>query len=466
MYPRGMLLALLFVLAQPDSLSDPRPVVLTGADVPALFGAAPDEIRASAVRDGRLVPIPVQVDERFVYDLATVYQGLTPDDCARRSWCEDLIGHVVMLGYADPGTHVGPDPDPVLDADDEIALMLADFGPRAELAPSGTVELAATAGGVTRYAYLAADSPGLGPEAEAPVPHVALDIAFRHGPYLATYDRGGRSPQKLFNWPFGHPSRERDANNPEATTVRTAHYTAGFSDRWILDRFHLGGGPDVLDVDMIAFGPGVCWRTPYTGSLSEGGFLVHRAGPVRAIRRVVGFNSGPLVEAEWVFYARYATSQANLRVHPVPGVMSYWDLTPAMEGAHYRSSSDPLGAIVDGRRDPFLDTANLPEWETVDGPVGSYAVRHEVVAEGFAPRVEAVYRDERRPRVQACMGDRSYIGAHGVWVRSRVPNTDPREAGPGESIARLTLSRRFVFGGDPDAGLAAMAEPVTVRVTG
>ncbi|OZC03473.1 hypothetical protein BSZ36_11060 [Rubricoccus marinus] len=448
----------------PGADPDPRPVVLTGADAPALLGAAPASVRAFAMRDGVLTPIPVQVDERFVYDLAVVYAGLAPEDCPRRNWCEDLAGHVVELGYADPDTHVGLDPDVTLDADDEIALMLADFGPPVDVIASGAVEVAVTAAtfpalasGETRYAYLFA-----APEAwmgDAPEPHVAYAPAFARGEYLATYDRAGEHPPRFMSSLYGYPSRQRPASNPETTTLTTAHYAVGFSDRWIMDELRIDGGPDILDVDMVAFGPGVCQRTPYTASLSEGGFLVNRSGPVRAIRRVVGFNSGPLAELQWTFYARYAESRASLRVHRVPGVMNFLDLMPAMHGAVYRSASTPGGALIDGRIDPSVGDA-FPSWEIVRGPLAAYAVRHEVSARGFSPRLTTAYRDERQPSVMACLHDREYVGAHGVWVRSKIPNTDPRLGDP----AAISLSRRFVFGGDPRAGLAAMDAPLAVEV--
>ncbi len=139
--------------------SDPRPVVLVGSETPLLEQAAPGNIVAFAFRGGVFEPVPVQVDERFRYDLATVYTGMEPRDCPRRAWCRDLDGQVEILGYADPTTHVGPDPDPAFDADDEVALMVADFGERTDAHPPGVdpetaTEVAAETGGERRFAYL------------------------------------------------------------------------------------------------------------------------------------------------------------------------------------------------------------------------------------------------------------------------------------------------------------------------
>lgn len=451
---------------------DFRPVVLSGEQTPALLGAGPADVVAFAFGDGAFAPIPVQVDERFVYDLAVAYRGLGPADCPGRGWCGDLGGHVVGPGYADPGTHVGPDPETALDADDEIALMRADFGERGRGHPTGVdaasgVEVVAEAGGRPRYAYLyRRTDPALDPAAgEA---HVRYTTAFERGPYLTTYDRAGRT------LPRRRESGGR-ASNPERSAVETAFYTLGFSDRWILDRLHLapstaGGGEarsdDLLDVDMIQFKPGACGRTPYTGSLSEGGFLVNRSGPVRAIRHVVGFNSGPLVTLRWTFYARYAESEVALRVHEVPGAMSFLDLSPAASGLTYRNAANPDGVPVDGRPDRLRE--GPVTWEALGGALPasggdvSLVVRHEVATEGFREplAVEGFYLDSASPEITACMGDDAYYGAHGAYVSTSLPNTDPRK-GP---AAVLALRRQFVFGGALETVVAELEEEAAVAV--
>lgn len=455
-----LLVLLIAALAQPD----PRPVVVSGEGLGPLFGAAADEVAAFAVRDGRLVEVPVQVDERFVYDVARVYAGLTPGDCPRAWWCRDLEGHVVTLGYADPGTHVGPDPLPGLDADDEVALLAADFGtPLAEgqvpegVDPASGVEVRVEVGDEERAVTLWRR------RSARPAPDAGVTYAaqFERGSYLSTYDRAGRRPPWI-GWPLGFPSGTRTGLNPEDSWVRTPHYALAFSDRWILDRLHVGPpearGPDLLDIDMVMFGPGVCQRTPRTGALSEGGFLVNRSGPVRAIRRAVGFNSGPLVETEWTFYPRLAESRTALRVHPIPGVIAFLDLSDEAEGATYRSARLHSGARVDGRPD-WLPEGEV-EWEAVERDGGGWTVRHEVTARVPGVRVVPFYADSARPDQPPCMGDRQFLGAHGVWARGPIPNTDPRH---GEAGA-LVLRRTFAFGGDTEADLDALRQPLVPRL--
>ena len=449
-----------------DAGADPRPVVLTGADLGPLRGIAPADLVAVSYRDGRYHGVPVQVDERFVYDLAVVYRGMAPGDCPSASWCRDLDGHVVRPGYADPDTHVGPDPDPTLDRLDEVALLAADFGdappaPPPGLDPASAVEVRVAVGGADRVVTLGRRTDSAAP----PEPRVAYRAAFERGPYLAGYDRRGVRPPWL-GWPAGLVSGGRGGSNPEDSWVQTPHYALAFSDRWVLDRLHVGPpgdrGPDLLDVDMVMFGPGICHRTPRTGSLSEGGFLVNKAGPVRAIRHAVGFNSGPLVEAQWTFYPRLVESRTTLRVHKIPGVMAFFDLSDAARGAVYRDAAHPDGVAVDGRPDRLPPAP--PAWQAVERAGGGWVTAHTV--EAFSPGgrpatvpAETLYRDDARPADPACMTDRAYLGAHGVRVRGPVPNTDPRHGPAG----RLALVRRTALGGDPRADLGWLAAPLAPR---
>ncbi len=223
------------VPAQPDF----RPVVLTGEQTPRLLGASPEEIAAFVVRDGALVPVPVQVDERFVYDLASAYPpGFGPRDCPRRVWCRDLRGQVVEVGYADPDTYVGADPDPALDALDEIALMLRDFGEATDADPPGMdaatrTVVKAAAGGAARYTYLYRRT---APALRTDTSYVRYDIAFERGPYLATYDHGGRMPRSSASPTASRPAtalaRTPRARASRRRTTACTSPTAGSWTSW------------------------------------------------------------------------------------------------------------------------------------------------------------------------------------------------------------------------------------------
>src|SRR5205823_5847017 len=89
------------------------PVVLTGADVPSLAGIPPNALIAFRYAGG-WQQIPVQVDERAVLDYGLVYHN--------------GASGITALNYTDPNTWAGPDLDPTLDANDEIAFMANDAG--------------------------------------------------------------------------------------------------------------------------------------------------------------------------------------------------------------------------------------------------------------------------------------------------------------------------------------------------
>ena len=108
-----------------------QPIVIRGAEVPSMLGARENQIELTAIRDGALVPIPFQVDERLPDGSYALDQGAAPraDDS--------------------PG---------ILDQDDEIVAMVSDFGVRAgtpaKLARDAVeIELDDPLGGAPRYAY-------------------------------------------------------------------------------------------------------------------------------------------------------------------------------------------------------------------------------------------------------------------------------------------------------------------------
>ena len=103
----------------PDREGDP--IVVTGADVPKLLGEAPGEVVAFRYESG-WKQVPVQVDERKLVDFAAVRDG---HQTSGRPFSQ--------VAYADPGTFSGADPDPSVDADDEIAAMAADSGDAAPI---------------------------------------------------------------------------------------------------------------------------------------------------------------------------------------------------------------------------------------------------------------------------------------------------------------------------------------------
>ena len=105
------------------------PVVLTGAQLPALSSVAAGDVVAFRWANG-WDQVPVQVDERKSIDFGAIYNS-TP------------MGFATTV-YADPGTFTGADANANVDADDEVVLMGKDVGLEA---PGGTSAPAGVVGG-------------------------------------------------------------------------------------------------------------------------------------------------------------------------------------------------------------------------------------------------------------------------------------------------------------------------------
>jgi hypothetical protein len=384
------------------------PVVVTGSDVPRLVGAQPQKVIAYRYLNGQWDQVPVQVDERAMVDLGTVYH--------------QAANGVRVLTYTDPGTFTGPDSNPSVDADDEIALMGTDSGVRA---PTGSNPPAINAGSGSElrihdtlgdptdaYVYLYRQTGNLDPGAGRSY----VDYQFRllSGDYKGTY-------------------RLDAGPNPEDSTVTTSYYTQHFSDRWADDALKItaGGasGVDILDRHKDLFAPGNCGRSEDTFDAAEGAFIVNKSGPVRAIRAYVGANSGPLTEREHIFYGQREDITTYLRVHAIPGVLDFFDYSPAASGMTYRNSANTGGVTIDGT--PDSPSPGKITWETVNGPQGALSIAHRISSDIPGLAWTSYYLDQRNPSGSSevqCTGDGAAYGSSGPWINQGIPNTDPRSA--------------------------------------
>ncbi len=422
------------------------PIVLAGSRLPTLLGTAPHRLVAFRWT-GTWQQVPVQVDERANLDLGKAYN-------------QSPAG-VTALTYTDPDTFVGPDPNPDLDSDDQVAMMARDSGAKATSSrdPAGTVagsgvELRVRyplVSGPVGYLYLFKSRGALDPSAGRR--YVRYEFRLLSGGYRQTYD--------LASGP-----------NPENSTVHSSSYDQHFSDRWIDDelRLHAGGatGADILDRHKNLFAPGTCTRSEDTFSSGEGAFVINKSGPVRAIRTYVGANSGPYTERQHIFYDRREDITTFLRVHQIPGVMDFFDYSPAASGMTYRNSLNPAELRIDGV--PDHPAAGAPSWEQVSGPQGGLSIVHARTAD-IPLTVTSYYLDDSSPGGGAetqCTGDRYAYGTSGLWVTSSIPNTDPRLG----AAAHVTATRYLYFGPPSIAPAAGetrarqIAAPLTVQVRG
>ena len=411
-----------------------EPVVVSGEAVAPLEGATPGRVAAFRYEGGGWVPVPVQVDEREEVDLAWVYNGRDDGRCSGGAWCYDH-GPVYQTLYMDEGTFLGPDSNPFVDADDEVVFMAQDAGARAPAdatAPPGVmgqdgVEVKVVTPGQAEagYVYLFWHDgryPG-----DAGRPYVAYTFSLLSGSYKRTYNVKG------IPYTTSHPVGDALGANPEDSEVVTAFYRRHYADRWIEDEVEVraGGatGVDLLDRWKIQFGPGNCVRTEYTGSAGRGAFIANRTGPVRAIRSVLGFNSGALMQQDSFFYERYYTAAFYYRGHPVHGgPMAYDDYSANASGMRLYSNLNPDGFLLDG--DPDKPTEGDLEWEVLQGSQGTLVSAFDLVSDIPDLQRDSYYADEAPAEVTQCTGDTSLYGANGLRLHGPMPNTDPTHEGP------------------------------------
>jgi hypothetical protein len=427
-----------------------EPVVLTGADLPRIPGVSPQEL--VAFRYNELATgwrqIPIQVDERHRVDLRTVRN--------------DLPEHSLeAVEYSDPGTLTGPDPNPAIDANDEVVFMARDgFGkaPDDEPDPDGVqpgtgLELRLTdplAPATGAYVYLFRQDGSLDPAAGRD--YVDYDFNLLAGEYPDDYDFDGRN-----NVIGNPPENPAPPANPENSRVTTAYYSERFADRWITDELRITAGDatgvDILDRNRLG-GFDRCVRTENTFAAGHGALVTNKDGPVRAIRDYIGANSGGFTQRRHVFYDRREDLTTFLRVHPLPfGPADLLDYTSAASGMSYRNDLMSGAVTIDGRPDN-VPTGELT-WELAAGAQGSLVVVHRYESDIPDFRPSSIYLDDATPDVVLCTGDGQAWATSGPAIQHGTPNTDPTPRGGGPPVYTLTSYRTHFY--EPPGATAALA---------
>ena len=382
------------------------PVVVSGAAVPSLRSVPIGDIVAFRWST-RWVQVPVQVDQRKMVELNTVYGQPA-----------NTVNPVNAVVYADAKTYAGAGSG-VLGALDEIAFMARDTGaalPPAFSEPVGVVHnsgvrIRATdpLTGAAGYVFLfrragTTLSPGAG------IRYVNYAFGLLSGAYKTTY----------------HFSA---GPNPENSSVVTPSYQRHFSDRWLDNQIVIKAGAstrvDIVDRHKALFAPGNCGRSEDTFDSGEGAFIANISGPVRAIRSYIGANSGPYTERTHIFYDRREDIVTDLRVHPIGSIMDFWDYSPAASGMRYTNSRNLTGVVVDGVPDTLA--AGTPAWEKVDGAQGALTHVERLVTNVSPLTTTNYYYDNKTvPNpVTQCTGDEYSYGSSGMRVTSALPGTDP-----------------------------------------
>ena len=428
-------LALLGALAVPAAASasvassrSADPIVVTGARVPALLGSSPQRILAYRYAAKRLRQVPLQVDERKLFDVGNAYQPALPS------------GEQTLV-YADAAMSAGADNDLAFDSNDEIALLGASVGGKS---PSNVVLPSALRG--RPHQWLKVRDPISGESG-----YILLGVA-RSG--IKIDQAAGSHPLTYkFALAFGQPYssyRRAQGPNPESSSLSTPFYSLGFSDRWMKDRLNIrakdASGVDVLDMHKSMISAGSCGRSERTFSNGEGAFLTNRVGPVRAIRDFIGANSGPYTERREIMYPGREDVETFLRVHAIGTVVDFLDYSAAASGMTYRNNLNTAGVTVDGRPDTLA--AGLPSWSQVSGNQGTVTVSYSHATNIVGLPMTGYYVDSTNPTGPQCTGDSASFAASGAAVTSGMTTTEPRESG----YSQFSSSWKLYFGGRSAGG--------------
>ncbi len=445
------------------------PVVLKGAALPSLKGAAPEQI-VGFKWDGKWIQVPVQVDERHTIDVRRLY----PSDPAP-GYVGNFDSAFDVDLYADAKTRSGADADPKFDDGDELVFMAGDTGGQARsgvtLPPAGVVPGSARMltvddpdGGDKGYIYLFRSDGSLDPSA---------------GKSYVEYDF------KLTRLTEGQTMLEdygySNSNNPEDSTVSTSSYTLHSTDRWMEDRMeiHAGSanGTDILDREVAQATLTGCGRSEITFSGNwnrgsdndEGTYVAVKNGPVRAIRSYMGANSGPYVQRDHIYYSQREDNTVYLRVHAMLDLYTWTDYSEGAVGMTFRDFKNTGGVPVDGVPDVLEPTSPSDfadgkwVWQQLAGPQGSVTTVTSTETDIPNANFGNYYLDQSNPTApneKQCGGDGKSFGASGFGILGPVtPNTDPRFL----KYNNLAVKRVRYFG-DPEAG-AKEASDLARRVS-
>jgi hypothetical protein len=248
-----------------------EPLILKGARLSQLIGSDISKLEVLAVHDGRLVPIPFQVDER------------------------DRDGRYALAHGPEPTKADNPG---ILDADDEVSMMISDLGPRLD----------------------AAAGPGL--------PYNALEIDLHDplgGPERYAYIAAVKNPVRTAKRYVLYDSK-RDQ-------IETDSYRLGFTNDFPTDyapQNRIGqGGPSIIDRFKVRVRAVVLGIFPFHLNENDlnNNLLGWKAGPIRVIRRlshsvrlILGIHSPEVTNVD-LFYRNFGENPFKVYFPWVPRLL-------------------------------------------------------------------------------------------------------------------------------------------------
>lgn len=344
--------------------------------------------------------------------------------------------------YADSRTFVGADTNPTYDADDELAFMVSDLGEKSSATayPTSTLnnfvcEVKVTdplnSDLVLGYIYLFLQNGSL--SQDAGVDYVSYDFAFGNVPNnpnsinFDTDDYKTTYMECLLDVPGA---------NPENSTITTANYQMGYSQRWTEDVMRITAGnatgTDILDRHQFFVNAGTCTSTEDCFSNSEGAHIAIKDGPIRAIRSVMGAASGVFMQLDALYTACEVNYNMYFRLHPANGFNDVLDMNPAANRMRYFTNQNLSGETIGGNGGS-LNTTNPDTWALYSGNQGSLVVVWDYLTDmslGTSQQynngngtvngnVRAYYDDNGNNAVHDCTGDGAAYGSSGFTLRTK-----------------------------------------------
>ncbi len=410
------------------SLSRPEdPVVLTGAALPALLGATPSSVVGFAWDGSAWHQVPVQIDERDLVNPGQILHR-APANWAKLPGGAPFTMLVYTppaapaVGYTSAPTYTPADHDPTFDANDEISFLENDTGkvadaaagdpPQVDVATRQQVHVTDPLGSASGELYLYRSATLTG--GSAGTTGVVYAFSLDRGAYLSTYQMG-----------TGALAPNNTAGpNPEHSSITTPQYTQTYGDRWLNNGIAISAtgssGTNFYERARTQFLPGYCGRSEDTfddtvlSNPYEAGYVVNISGPVRAIRSHVGTNSGTYTTTTDIFYPGREDSITDLRVHSIPGVMSFDDLATTATGLTYTDDQN-TDVPIDGTPDTIV-AAHASPWSMISGPSGSLVTQRGLVTDIAGVQLSTYYLDQKPASPAPCTGDSAAWGQNGVTL--------------------------------------------------
>jgi len=315
------------------------PVVMTGKDLGPLIGQAPEQMALMALHAGAWEPVPFQIDQK------------KPDG---------------TYAYTS-GPKAGPDPDPTLDANDELVFMAKDAGDRIEkeALPAGAkiaveLELSDPKNGKKGWAYLMSFS---GPPPRSSKKYVKVEL-----------DKGAKR--------YRFTGAQFVVEIPQGFIV--PDYLAGIKEDGSL-------GPNVLDrvkitlkiiVNMINYSFDL--RGDHLIRADTQGWI---DGPVR----VIHFNEGYVQVAKWIKFRMGGAMKVTLYPYNMEFPMEMEAPEVATEEGKTVTDEDAKKSPTTVNEDVYLDFNHNAYGAKFFSP--NHALNPDVVFDGkMSPAEEALDR--------------------------------------------------------------------------